>query len=270
MKNPLHRFLLLLLLAMLLQVPVGHCFAQTEDTAIVAPLTVDTSEEAYEEDYEDEVEETESSGTNIVPYIRTIPADTMAAFKRNSSFTYIAYLDSMLRDEQRKRDSAPKQQQEEVVDEGPSIWESGFVKLLFYIVAFGLVGFVLYKLFIGQGIFFRNKRQNTIPTVELEETPDESDLEKALRTAIGRKDYRLGTRYLFLMTLQHLGERGIVQLSSDKTNYQYALELSNKPYANHFAQLSLQYEYVWFGNFPVSEQQFNIIQQQHQQFLKQV
>ncbi len=269
MKYPLRRFLPTLLLTFLLAMPVAYCMAQQTDPKgdtsieIVAPPTISDDEHEEEED-------TGNVLTDIDPYSRVISADTIAAYKKNASFGYMAYLDSMLRADEKARQAQPPPK-EVMIEDSPSVWDLGIVKLLCYLVAIGLVGFVIYKLFIGQGLFFRNKKSTSaVPAVELDEVINESDLEKALRTAISKKDYRLGVRYLFLMTLQRLGDRGALQLSTDKTNYQYATELSGKSYAVRFAQLSLQYEYVWFGNFNISESQFSALQQQHQQFLKEI
>ena len=275
MNQLLHRILPTLLLLLVLALPASRCHAQWKKNSDTLQIDTTTTADEYEKEYgtEEEIktdeEDTATTETSITLYSRTIPPDTIAAYKRNASFAYMGYLDSLLRAEEKTRRNQPPPK-EEVIDDRPSIWDSGIVKLICYIVAIGLVGFVIYKL-VGQGLFLRNKRTTTaIPEIALDETMDESDLEKALRTAIAKKDYRLGVRYLFLMSLQRLGERGVLKLSSDKTNYQYATELSGKPYANRFAQLSLQYEYVWFGNFQISESQFSSIQQQHQQFVKEV
>ena len=246
--------------------PVSFCRAQTNDSTYIS---VDTT--VSEDDEEDTISTKDSedveSDTEIEPVLRTISADTITAIKRSPDFFYITYLDSLFRAEQRAKENKPVIK--EPAEPSFSFWELGVVKLICWLVAIGLVGFVLYKLFLGQGIFFTNKQQE-MPAVELEDTPDESNLERALQQAIKKGDYRMATRYLFLITLSKLGEKGVLQLSTEKTNYQYATELSNKPYANKFAQLSLQYEYVWFGGFAINEKQFTTLQQQHQQFLKEV
>jgi hypothetical protein len=270
MTNLFTRFLLFSLLTTAMLLPARFCQAQTNDTSYT---TIDTTyiEEEEEEDYipstEDEENEDEESNTEILPIVRTVSADSINAFKRSSDFAYMTSLDSLLRARQKEKDNIPEEKI--VVEEKPSIWDSGIVKFICWAVAISLVGFVLYRLFLGGGVFFSNKKQE-LPTVQLEDTPDETDLEKALQQAIKKQDYRMATRYLFLITLNRLGEKGVLQLSTEKTNYQYTTELSGKPYANRFAKLSLQYEYVWFGGFAINQSQFTTLQQQHQQFLKEI
>jgi hypothetical protein len=261
MKIPIPRFCLATALFFALLLPARYSFAQWDAPDSISTAT-DTSKGMYEEENETE------AGTPISPIARNIPADSIRRLKNQPAFSYMSTLDSMLRAAQKAKANQPPPEQNEP-ENVPSLWDSGLVKLLCYLVAIGLVGFVLYKLFLGQGMFFRS-RSKPLPAVELDEVPDETNLEKSLRLAVGKQDYRLAVRYLFLLTLNRLGEKGILQLSPDKTNYQYATELAGKPYAGRFARLSLQYEYVWFGQFPIDEPQFITMQQQHQQFLKEI
>jgi hypothetical protein len=264
MKIPIPRFCLATALFFVLLLPVRYSFAQREaPDSISTIIDTATSEDAYEEENETE------AGTPISPIARNIPADSIRQLKNQPAFSYMSTLDSTLRAMQKARENQPPPPVQNEPENVPSLWDSGLVKLLCYLVAIGLVGFVLYKLFLGQGMFFRS-RSKPLPAVELDEAPDETDLEKSLRQAMAKRDYRLAVRYLFLLTLNRLGEKGILQLSPDKTNYQYATELAGKPYASRFARLSLQYEYVWFGQFPIDEPQFITMQQQHQQFLKEI
>ena len=80
------------------------------------------------------------------------------------------------------------------------------------------------------------------------------------------KNYRLAVRYSYLQTLQTLAGSGLVQFSADKTNYQYVNELSGKPYQNDFAALTLNYEYVWYGNFDIKEDVYNRLLKEYQSF----
>lgn len=265
MATHFSRFLLVPLLTVVLLLPARFCQAQDEDSTYT---TGDTSS-VYEENDDDILSadnETDAESDVILPVIRTLSSDSVLALRHNPDFAYMTYLDSLLRARQKKKDHMPEEQQ---VYEGPSMWDSGIVKLICWSVAIGLVGFVLYRLFMGGGVFYSSKKQE-LPAVQLDETPDESDLEKAIQLAMQKEDYRMATRYLFLITLNRLGEKGVLQLSTEKTNYQYATELANKRYANSFARLSLQYEYVWFGGFDINQAQFAVLQQQHQQFLKEI
>jgi hypothetical protein len=269
MKNSIAKILSFILIVFFAwSAQPAHAQRERYDSA-----TVDTSDEEYDEEEEDTFEESsewedKDKSKTVVPIQRIISSDSISKLKAQPEFAYMRYLDSALKAYQNTAIEQPPTQSD-IEIETPSVLDSGAVRFVFYAGAIALVLFVLYRLFFGAGVFTRNRSQE-MPEIELEETPDETDLEKSLRMALSKKDYRLAVRYLFLQTLYGLGERGVLNLSTDKTNYQYMTELSSKKYANEFAQLSLQYEYVWFGNFPVTETRFATIQQQHKQFLKQI
>ena len=81
--------------------------------------------------------------------------------------------------------------------------------------------------------------------------------DRLIAKAVTNKNYRLAIRYRYLQTLQMLAGNRLLQFSVDKTNYQYVNELRGKPYHNDFAAITLNYEYVWYGNFDISEDVYN-------------
>jgi hypothetical protein len=69
-----------------------------------------------------------------------------------------------------------------------------------------------------------------------------------------------------LQTLYKLSDGGLLQFSSDKTNYQYVNELGGKPYQNDFAAITLNYEYVWYGKFDISEDVYKRLSGEYRSF----
>ena len=59
-----------------------------------------------------------------------------------------------------------------------------------------------------------------------------------------------------------------IEINTNKTNYEYVMELRKHKFANEFASLTLQYEYVWYGEYPVDERLFEQIQGSFTQFNK--
>jgi hypothetical protein len=254
--------------------PVNNALCQNNNDTLV----VDTSSgieivappvEEFEEEYDEDEEETTESGEAIIAVLKSIPADSLNAIKNDKGFAYMAHLDSLLRAAQNAKNKKPEVK-EPVRDNSSSFWDLEVVKYIFWGIAIAVVGFVLFRLFSGEGGMFTTNKTLAMPEVTTDEEIPESDLEGLLQKAIRNGNYRLAVRYQFLKTLNRLGEKGILQLSTDKTNYQYATEIQGKPYANSFARLSLQYEYVWFGEFDLNKEQFEIVQNEHQQFLKQI
>ena len=50
-----------------------------------------------------------------------------------------------------------------------------------------------------------------------------------------------------------MAAKNIIELAADKTNNNYVRELTNKNYQQDFAALTLNYEYVWYGEFAIDE-----------------
>jgi len=79
-------------------------------------------------------------------------------------------------------------------------------------------------------------------------------------------NYRLAVRYKYLQTLYKMAAKKMVELAADKTNYQYVREISNYNYQNEFAALTLNYEYVWYGEFEIEENIYKRIETGFSQF----
>jgi hypothetical protein len=80
------------------------------------------------------------------------------------------------------------------------------------------------------------------------------------------KIYRLATRYLYLQSIQKLNAAGAISFTADKTNSEYLNELTGKPYKPAFTSLTLNYEYVWYGEFLIEEPAFIQLQERFKKF----
>lgn len=103
---------------------------------------------------------------------------------------------------------------------------------------------------------------------EIEEDLPLSELEQFLRMALEKKDYRTAVRVYYLMVIQDLNEAGLIQWERNKTNYQYLSELRNNPNYSAFSNLTLTFEYAWYGEAEVNEQAFLGIEPKFKQFIQ--
>lgn len=204
----------------------------------------------------------------------------MQIYKRDRDFAYMKYLDSLLR---KTKDltvdtfsagngsSGSKRQARQNtrrVNLSPvNIFSNPVVKIVLWIAAIFLIGFIIYKLFLGENFFRRDRAyKNLSDTQKEEDIPDASAYDKLIAQAVTNGNYRLAIRYLYLQTLQKLSGSGILQFSADKTNYQYVTELRGKPYQNDFAAITLNYEYVWYGKFDISEDVYKRLSGEYRSF----
>ena len=225
--------------------------------------------------------QTESLRDTVVSRKKVEP-DSLQDYKSDKDFAYMKYLDSLLRQTKdlsvdtfsvnsassRSKKDVQQNQEQANTTRRINIFNQPIVKIILWILAFFLIGFIIYKLFLGENFFKRSRSYNITDTQKEEEESisDPSAYDKLISQALMNKNYRLAVRYGFLQTLQMLSGSGLVQLSGDKTNYQYVNELRGKPYQNDFAALTLNYEYVWYGKFDISEDVYNRLRREYKSF----
>lgn len=131
-------------------------------------------------------------------------------------------------------------------------------------VAWGLliliVLYAVYRIIAGErsGIFGRkNKTMGTAENELVVEDINETNWEKQLQKAATEGDLRLALRDGYMLLLQMLQHNELIHYRNDKTNYEYYSELTDTPYKNPFRQISRQYEYTWYGNFPISQEAYD-------------
>ena len=209
--------------------------------------------------------------------------DSMQSYKNDKDFAYMKYLDSQLRKTKdltvdtfsvyaglsRGREVSQNARR---VRMPVNIFSSPVVKIILWILAVFLIGFIIWKLFLGENFFRRNRTYKNISDTQKEDNylSDPSAYDKLIAQAVINKNYRLAIRYSFLQTLQRLSDSGLLQFTADKTNYQYVNELNGKPYQNDFAAITLNYEYVWYGKFDISEDVYRRLSEEYKLFHQKV
>lgn len=201
----------------------------------------------------------------------TIAADTIAYLKNKKEFGYAKNLDSLLKDLQKK--SAGESNQKTAVKAASffdRLFNASFLKVFLWLLAIIFIGFILYNLFLSEGIFKKNNPvKSTAEQVGEEELFLTQDYNALLHQAYKLQDFRLGTRYLFLKTLQRLNEQSLIEYAADKTNSKYVYEISADK-RNDFAAIVMNYEYVWYGNVNISKEIFDRIEPKFAAFLNKI
>jgi len=138
-----------------------------------------------------------------------------------------------------------------------------------YVILAGVAGLVVYLLLradLTGALFGRSASATPLAYQTVEENIHEIAFGDRIDEAITQRNYRLAVRLYYLQTLKHLTDRQVIHWQPDKTNRQYAIELASTPYRSDFDALTRQYEYAWYGEFPVSEEQFNRAREQFEAF----
>lgn len=222
-----------------------------DQEVILSPSTTEGKvEQAPVEDKGLKIDE-EKPDTTLYINSLNFPADSIERWKNLKEFAYAKYLDSLLKQKQKNPVKSNRRSYEPGIMN--SILASSFVRVTLWSLAIVFILFILYKLFLAEGVFKRESkaaRQQT-PEVEEEIISSESDFDNLINQALQAGNYRQAVRYQYLKTLHKLADKNLVELAKDKTNFQYVREIGVPAFQNDFASLTLNYEYVWYGEFMI-------------------
>ncbi|SOD20221.1 DUF4129 domain-containing protein [Pedobacter xixiisoli] len=156
--------------------------------------------------------------------------------------------------------------QRESTSSGPSMWPS-ILKYGAMAICIVLVVFIIFKLAGVDFKWFAGKSKAVdVPYDESLENIHEISFEDEISNTLQKGNYRLAVRLLYLQTLKHLSDREIIDWQPNKTNVAYVREMQGEKGEEAFANLTYQFEYIWYGDFPVDRTAFAQIQQSFQQF----
>lgn len=141
---------------------------------------------------------------------------------------------------------------------------SGFWAVAFkffpYVILIGVIAFVIwlfYKLNPGARIL----KTRDIPEVffsEEEEIINAKDIKNLIHKAFVEQNYRLAIRYYYLLILKKLGDAKLIEYEFDKTNTDYISEIKTETIYKDFKKATTIYDYIWYGNFSLSEEDYKI------------
>ena len=232
-----------------------HAQVSFDTTVVQAPVEYDSTD--------DEETTTTYYPDTLKRELRAIASDSVLAVNSDKGFYYKRYMDSLLRATQIKV-RKPRRS----VDLSGSDFFSSIFGIIFWILAIGLFAYLVYRLFLGNSSLLSRNRKNIASDIVVGEEDNSNEPDTLLRNAIRNGNYRLAVRYLYLQSLQRLSEKKFIEINANKTNYEYVMEVRRHKFANEFASLTLQYEYVWYGDYPVDERLFDQIHGSFTQFNK--
>ena len=155
-----------------------------------------------------------------------------------------------------------------------TFWTIFFKALQILLLVGGVVALIFF-IFKAQGInllgIFRKKTTSApIPYSEFFEDINAINFDQEIENAIAKANYRFAVRLLYLKCLKHLSNAGLIDWQIDKTNNAYIADLKNQQQQDAFRMLTLQFEYVWYGEFLIDQQAFKTIDSSFRDFNRQV
>ena len=146
------------------------------------------------------------------------------------------------------------------------------IRILPYIIIAGLVIFVIwlfYRMNPGARLL-KSKEQPEVFYTEEEEIIKSKNISELIQKALEAKNYRLAIRYYYLLVLKKLSKAEIIHYEFDKTNREYVSEIDSEEISNRFSTVTNIYDYIWYGNFDVSETEFGIAQHSFNTLVNQI
>lgn len=126
--------------------------------------------------------------------------------------------------------------------------------LLILLVIYLIVKAILNK--EGTWIFGSKSDRNLIRYDEIEKNLHLVDFEKLIKDSINSGEHRLSIRYYYLFLLKKMSEKQIIEWDVEKTNSDYIYEIKSAELRARFEYLSYLYNYMWYGEFAVSIEEF--------------
>jgi hypothetical protein len=146
-----------------------------------------------------------------------------------------------------------------------SLWEKAVkalkylplaLRILFYLLCLALVLVIATKTKIYR-IFYTDKEIKEPDYFEENPLDEQFDFDQAISLQISHQNYRNAIRLLHLKILKELETKGVIKFSREKTNREYAREISSISLKNDFFALAGIYNRVWFGNYNLSRNEYD-------------
>ena len=123
--------------------------------------------------------------------------------------------------------------------------------LIIAIVVYLIVKSILNK--EGKWIFGKNSDKKVINYSDVEKNLQLIDFEKLINQTLISGEKRLTIRYYYLWLLKKMSTNEIIVWDLEKTNSDYLYEIKDAELKEDFVYLSYLYEYIWYGEFEISE-----------------
>jgi hypothetical protein len=147
-------------------------------------------------------------------------------------------------------------------------WITGkWFKDLVYLLLGSVLLFALYKIVVENKLYLfygSSSRRKAAASEDGEVEPE--NLDERIKEAAGAGDYRTAIRYLYLKALHRATENNWIKYHARHTDEDYVRQMQGHSLGTSFRQLASVYQYVWYGGFGITRDQYQTIAFQFDQF----
>jgi hypothetical protein len=109
-------------------------------------------------------------------------------------------------------------------------------------------------------VFYSGADQGKQGYKVFDENIHEMDFDTLIKEAVDKNDFRIATRLIFLHSLKLLSDKHLIDFNPGKTNHDYVEEVKSQELKTGLNELSFYFDYAWYGNFSITQTQFQSIQ----------
>lgn len=194
---------------------------------------------------------------------RKVPEDRLNSVRSDDAYWYV--------------NEAPKRKKEKVQEEPKErktvFSEKWFRTLSWIILIGGFLALLIWFLATGNISLFRRKLKPAADDDVVEEQSEnifEMNFEKEIEKAVNEENFRAAVRLMYLRTLRDLSLRNLINYTHEKTNSDYLFQMAGSPHYKNFFRLTRNFDYTWYGQFPLNREGFSLVQADFNNFKQQL
>jgi hypothetical protein len=212
--------------------------------------------------YNDNGNKLEKLSEPAVPVFRKVPDSTIQGLKDRKEFAYANDPNFW----------KPEPQEQKTYKKG--FWDHFYdffsvegVRNIVYCLLIAFFAFIIYRVVIVNKLylFYNSKKATAADQGEASDIQD-INLDEKIQQALAASDHRMAVRYMYLKALKLLNEKQWIRYHADGTNHEYVSQMTGRKLASEFSFLTRIYDYVWYGEFAVTPEQFDIVHKNFSHF----
>ncbi|WP_143774284.1 DUF4129 domain-containing protein [Niastella vici] len=255
--------LVLCLVALLSCSPLIH--AQVDDPVVDTTVTVEDAPvaDSKEEDYGEKIR----TVLNNPPELRKVPDSTVNSLQKQKDFAYANDPEYWAHEQERQAETRSSSNNKSFWDYFNGFFAGKTIRTITYGILIAFFLFVIYRIIVVNKLFlfYSGKKAKATESDEAIDIADDN-LDEKIQKAVAAKEHRLAVRFMYLKALQRLNDKQWIRYHADGTNHEYVSQMSGHKLATEFGFLTRVYDYMWYGEFSVTEEQFEIVQKNFNHF----
>ncbi|MDD3077927.1 MAG: hypothetical protein PHH37_02325 [Paludibacter sp.] len=143
------------------------------------------------------------------------------------------------------------------------------IKMLSVIIILVVIYFLV-RIYLKNNLSKLINKKNEPVEIDInnaEQLIEEANFGELIREAEQNGNTRISIRLYYLWLLKTLRNRQIINWLPEKTNSEYFYEISDPQIKKVFSELSYLYDYIWYGEFSINDEEYLKAKNAYQKFI---